>query len=700
MEAPLLRPPPLLEVQRLTVRYAGEDGLVTAVRDVSFTLLPGQALGIVGESGSGKSSIAGAVLDLLGSAAEVDGRILFEGGDLAHLSPARRRAVLGRRIGAVFQDPFTALNPAIRVGAQIAETMVQHLHMSPADAMRRAEVLLAEMGINNPADVAGAYAHQLSGGMKQRALIAAAMACEPPLLILDEPTTALDVTVEAQILHLLAGLRARKGTSLLFISHNLGVVRRVCDDVAVLYASQIVEMGSAARVLTHSAHPYSKGLLASLPPLRATTRGSRLPAIPGQMPATPHPESGCVFAPRCPFSEARCSAGAIELAKTAHGHHTRCWKADTIGNWPLPQAEPVEAKQFRRGDALVNLTDLRRSFDGRRGLAAWRIACGEGRLRFVHDAKQVVAVDGVSLSISPGEVLGLVGESGCGKSTLGRLALRLLQPNAGSVEFDGANIGLSAPSTLRQFRQQAQIVFQNVGSSLNPRLSVGEALERPLALFNLVAPSARPQRVGELLDMVRLPASFRTRFPHQLSGGERQRVAIARALATEPRFIVCDEPVSALDVSVQAAVVNLLADLRDSFGLAYLFISHDLAVVAQLSDRIAVMYRGRLCETGSTAEVLAPPYHPYTRALLASLAHDTPADINGAGTTVAPGGCQFRARCPYRMGTLCDTVAPPLRAISENHAVACHLETLPAEPVVAPDASAMAIQPIPQPMPN
>jgi peptide/nickel transport system ATP-binding protein len=700
MEAPLTRPPPLLEVQGLTVRYAGEDGPVTAVRDVSFTLLPGQALGIVGESGSGKSSIAGAVLDLLGSAAEVDGRILFEGQDLAHLSPARRRAILGRRIGSVFQDPFTALNPAIRVGAQIAETMVQHLHMRPADAMRRAEELLAEMGINNPADVARAYAHQLSGGMKQRALIAAALACEPPLLILDEPTTALDVTVEAQILYLLAELRARKGISLLFISHNLGVVRRVCDDVAVLYASQIVEMGSATRVLTHSAHPYSKGLLASLPPLLATARGSRLPAIPGQMPAKPHPEAGCVFAPRCPFSEAQCSAGAIDLTTTAHGHQTRCWKADTIGHWPLPQTEQIEAKQFRRGDALVNLTDLRKSFDGRRGLAAWRIALHDGRPRFVHDAKQVVAVDSVSLAISPGEVLGLVGESGCGKSTLGRLALRLLQPNAGSVEFDGANIGLSAPSALRQFRQQAQIVFQNVGSSLNPRLSVGDALERPLALFNLLAPSARQQRVGELLDMVRLPASYRTRFPHQLSGGERQRVAIARALATEPRFIVCDEPVSALDVSVQAAVVNLLADLRDSFGLAYLFISHDLAVVAQLSDRIAVMYRGRLCETGSTAEVLAPPYHPYTRTLLASLAHDTPAEINGAGTTVAPGGCQFRARCPYRMETLCDTVAPPLRAISETHAVACHLETLPADPVVAPDAGAMSFQPIPQPMPN
>jgi peptide/nickel transport system ATP-binding protein len=696
MEAPLLPAQPLLDVQNLTVRYAGSEGPVVAVRDVSFTLQAGQALGIVGESGSGKSSIAGAVLDLLGDAARVEGRILFEGRDLAGLPPAGRRAILGRCIGSVFQDPFTALNPAIRVGAQIAEAMVRHLRMPLPDAMKRAEALLAEMGINRPAEVARAWPHQLSGGMKQRALIAAALACEPPLLILDEPTTALDVTVEAQILHLLAELRARKGISLLFISHNLGVVRRVCDDVAVLYASQIVEMGSATNVLTRSAHPYAKGLLASLPPLLATSRNSRLPAIPGQMPAVPRPEAGCVFAPRCPFSEARCEEGPIDLTMAPDGHQVRCWKADTLGAWPPPPpSDRNEAKQFSRGDALVNLTGLRKTFDGRRGLAAWRVSLTKG---FSYDPKQVVAVDNVSLSISPGEVLGLVGESGCGKSTLGRLALSLLKPNAGSVEFDGTNIGLQVGPELRRFRRQAQIVFQNVGSSLNPRLSVGEVLERPLALFNLVPPSGRGKRVGELLDMVRLPASYRTRFPHELSGGERQRVAIARALATEPRFIVCDEPVSALDVSVQAVVVNLLADLRDSYRLAYLFISHDLAVVAQLSDRIAVMYRGRLCETGSTADVLAPPWHPYTSVLLTSLAHDAAAEVHDAGA--ARGGCPFRDRCPHQLGVLCDTVAPPLRAISPTHAVACHLETLPDNLPVASSGAAARVHALQQSMPT
>ncbi len=664
----------LLEVRGLTVRYAGDDGPVVAVRDVSFTLAPGRALGIVGESGSGKSSIAGAILDLLGPGAAIGGSIVFEGRDLAGLAPPQRRAMLGSRIGSVFQDPFTALNPALRVGRQIAEPLVQHRGASTADAHRRAVELLAEMGIARPAEAARAFPHQLSGGMKQRALIAAALACEPSLLILDEPTTALDVTVEAQILDLLAALRRRKDVAVLFISHNLGVVRRVCDEVLVMYAGQMVEMGAAARVLARPAHPYAKGLLASLPPLRAGTRRGRLPSIPGQMAGAARPEAGCVFSPRCPWSEARCTAGPQAVERLPDGHAVRCWTSAALGDWPETPPNDAPEPVFQRGDALLNLTGLHRRFVARSGLAAWRLSLADGRPRLVHDAGEVAAVDGVSLSVSPGEVLGLVGESGCGKSTLGRLALRLLRPGAGSVEFDGADITGVPDRALSPFRRQAQIVFQNVGSSLNPRLSIGEALERPLALFGLAPPRDRARRVAALLGMVRLPEAYRLRYPHQLSGGERQRVAIARALATEPRFIVCDEPVSALDVSVQAAVVNLLADLRDEFGLAYLFISHDLAVVGQLSDRIAVMYRGRLVENGQAADVLAPPYHPYTRALLASAAHEAAADAGEAGGA-GPGGCPFRARCPHRMA-VCDD-APALRAISGTHSIACHLAALP-----------------------
>ncbi len=669
----------LLDVRGLTVRYAGDPAPVVAVRDVALSLQPRQALGIVGESGSGKSSIAGAVLGLLGTGATIDGAIVFEGQDLATLPPADRRAILGSRIGSVFQDPFTALNPSLRVGRQIAEPLVQHVRVSPVVAARRAVELLAEVGIARPGEVARAYPHQLSGGMRQRALIAAALACEPKLLILDEPTTALDVTVEAQILHLLAGLRQRHGMAMLFISHNLGIVRRVCDDVAVMYAGQLVGAGAADAVLTRAAHPYAKGLLASMPPLQAGSRHGRLPSIQGQMSAAPHPEAGCCFSPRCPWSEGRCVAGPQDMRLLEDGQQARCWKAESLPAWPLPPPPETARPAFHAGDSLLNVTALRKTFVARPGLAGWRLT----RRGLHHDPGAVAAVDGVSLSISPGEVLGLVGESGCGKSTLGRLVLRLMRQSAGSVEFDGADLAMLPDRDLNRFRKQAQIVFQNVGSALNPRLSVGNALERPLALFDLVPPAGRTRRVEELLAMVRLPASYRHRFPHQLSGGERQRVAIARALATEPRFIVCDEPVSALDVSVQATVVNLLADLRDAFGLSYLFISHDLAVVAQLSDRIAVMYRGRLCETGTASEVLAPPFHPYTRALLASVAHAAPAEAEPVAVQ-GKGGCPFRDRCPHRMA-VCAEQAPPLRSIAGIHAVACHLATLPgALPVPSP----------------
>jgi len=672
----------LLELHGLGVDYGGAAGPLVAVRDVSLSLAPGRALGLVGESGSGKSTIAGAILDLLGSGAAVEGDILFEGSNLRTLDPRERRRLLGRRIGAVFQDPFTALNPALTIGRHIAEPLIQHLRMFPRAALERAIELLAEMYVPRPREVAAAYPHQLSGGMRQRALIAAAIACEPSLLILDEPTTALDVTVEARILSMLRELRHRKSIGLLFISHNLGVVRALCDEIAVLYASELVERGPAAAVLREPRHPYTKGLIASIPPLAAGRRAARLPSIPGNLPMLGGRSRGCRFAPRCPFAEGRCAEEMQALAPAGEGREVRCWKAPRTAAWPRASVQASAPIAFPPRGRLLSTSDLSKTFGTRRGLGAIRLDFSGKSPLVSYRPSLVTAVDGVSLAVATGEVLGLVGESGSGKSTFGRLVLRLLQRSSGSVEFEGAEVSDLSGGALRRFRGQAQIVFQNADSSLNPRLSVGTALERPLVLFEGIGRHDRKRRVLELLDMVRLPAAYRERYPHQLSGGEKQRVAIARSLASRPKFIVCDEPVSALDVSVQAAVVNLMADLRDSFGLAYLFISHDLAVVAQLSDRIAVMYGGTICEIGGVAEVLAPPHHPYTRMLLASaprIAEEAEADtsLSAAGRTAvdqATSGCPFHLRCAFKIGAICESERPPLRPMSPTHSIACHLD--------------------------
>jgi peptide/nickel transport system ATP-binding protein len=673
---------PLLALRDLTVTYATEAGRLTAARAVSFDLAAGEALGLVGESGSGKSTIAGAILHLLDDGATVEGDILFESVDLGGLDAKRRRKLLGHRIGAVFQDFFTALDPAMTIGRQIAEPLVEHLRLRPKSAMERACELLADMGIDQPRRIAAAYPHQLSGGMRQRALIAAAVACEPPLLVLDEPTTALDVTVEAQILSLLAELRQRKQVGLLLISHNLAVVRELCDRVAVIYASQIVEQGAAADVLRRPLHPYGKGLLASLPPLRPAERAARLPSIGGRPAGLAAPPSGCFFHPRCAFAESRCPAEPQALHDVGSGHSVRCWKYDATGNWPSA-APPGLTGIWAADGTLVHAVALRKRFPATRGLAALNLN-RSGRLpRLRYRPTYTTAVDCISLSIDAGETLGLVGESGCGKSTLGRLLLRLIKASSGTVEFADADVQRLRGRALRRFRQGAQIVFQNADSSLNPRLSVGEAIGRPLYLFDGGTLAERERRVLELLDMVQLPHSYRRRYPFQLSGGERQRVAIARALATRPRFIVCDEPVSALDVSVQATIINLLADLRDAFGLAYLFISHDLAVVAQLAGRIAVMYRGSICELGSARDVLCSPRHPYTQALLAAVpqlrANGSPAAALSArgipsAAEDATAGCRFQARCPHKIKGICETVAPPLRRLSLTHHVACHLD--------------------------
>jgi len=646
-----------LQVDALSVAYPSRGGWLQALDGVSLSIAGGSVRGLVGESGSGKSTVVLALLGLLGPAARVKAqRLAFDGHDLL----AGASTLRGRRIGVVFQDTAAALNPALTIGSQVIEPMRAHLGTEHRAAWRRGTELLAEMGIPRPADVMRSYPHQLSGGMKQRVGIAAALASEPDLLLLDEPTTALDVTIEAQILSLLEELRVQRNLAMLLVSHNLGIVDRLCDSVSVLYAGRLVEAGTTEEVLHRPRHPYTKGLLAALPRPDRPHAG-RLAPIQGNLPDLTAPDPGCNFRPRCAFAGAGCERPQRLMGDQ---HEVSCHRVEAVAHlaWPS-DPEPPASAPVAIPTPLVEASELSIRFDG-----------GGWLQRLRGKAGGVLAVDNVSLTIRSGEVLGLVGESGCGKSTLGRLLLRLLPAQSGTLRFASAAVGARPDA---HFRQRAQVVFQNSDTSLNPRQTVGVILGRAIRWFAIAnLESEVAVEVNRLLDLVRLPRAYAQRYPHQLSGGEKQRVGIARALASRPKFLVCDEAVSALDVSVQAAVLNLLRDLRDELGVTYLFISHDIGVIAHIADRIAVMYRGTIVEEGPATDVLHPPYHPYTELLLSSVpvigkSRRAPASAPRSGAVA--GGCKFADRCSHRIGEVCDNVPPPVQWARPGHAIRCHI---------------------------
>jgi peptide/nickel transport system ATP-binding protein len=641
-----MSPAPVVSIEDLALEFPTYRGVIPALAGISIAVAPGEIVGLVGESGSGKSVTAMSVIRLLpeGAMRVRQGQIRLLGRDVLGASEAGLRDMRGRLASMIFQEPMNALNPTIRIGRQIVQVIRQHEAVGLAEAAARAGRLLTEMQVQDAPRVMRSFPFELSGGMRQRVLIAMAFACNPKLLIADEPTTALDVTVQAQVLALLRERARERGTSVLFITHDLAVVAQLCNRVYVMYAGRIVEQGTTARVLSQPLHPYTRALLRSLP--EAAEPKQPLAAIPGTAASPADALAGCAFRPRCAFAHERCTALPPLMAGAADpAQEAACWlvaEAATPAK-AATAARPIAAPAAAAADApLLQLRGLEMRFPAE---VNWL-----GRPR-----AHVHALNGVDLEVRRGETLGVVGESGCGKTTLGQAVMRLTRPTAGRVLFGGTDIWAASGEQLAKLRRRFQIVFQDPQSSLDPRMPVGAVIAEPLAVAESLNAGARQARVRALAEQVGLRPELLARYPHEFSGGQRQRIAIARALALEPSLLVLDEPTSALDVSVQAQILNLLGELQRRLHLTYLFISHNVAVIRHIADRVAVMYLGQIVELGPAAEVLERPAHPYTRALLAAVPKlDAAAGLDAPlrntelpSNRRLPAGCFFRERCPF-----------------------------------------------------
>ena len=663
---------PTLEFDRVQVAYNVRGIDRPVLREVSFSVAPGEAFGLVGESGCGKSTAAYAAMRYLPSNGSITGgAIRFEGQDITSMSTEDVRKLRAEAISMVYQSPIASLNPSIRVGHQVAEVFTI-AGLSKADAVAKAEEALIAVQIADVGKVMRRYPHELSGGMAQRVVIAMALATNPRLLILDEPTTGLDATVEAEVLDLVRTLRTRTNTSVLFISHNLGVIRSMCDRIGVLYAGQLVEEGSTAQLLGDPRHPYSVGLLRCIPRVGLRKDVDRLDTIPGALPPLGMVMPGCVYVDRCPIATSQCRTEKPPMVDIGGGQFSRCFHPDLAPN--LPRSNEVAIPLSIRSPEELSLAGERPIIS----LKALSKTFGK------HDAAVRVLTD-VMFTLKAGETLGLVGESGSGKTTLAKILLGLTEADAGSiVQLDGNDLGPTIADRSAAEVGAVQIVFQNPDSALNRRHSVRRIVSRAVAKLAGKSKEESVQRAEDLLTEMRVDARLHAAKPAMLSGGLKQRVAIARAFAGNPRLIVCDEPTSALDVSVQAAILNLLVDLQRAENVSYLFISHDLGVVRYLSDRIAVLYLGRIMELGPAGTVFSGPHHPYTEALVSSLPSVDGEATNrvrlvGEVPSVAnpPSGCVLHTRCPRRAGSgveeKCDTIEPDLVEVEPGHLMRCHL---------------------------